>query len=497
MSTDTVRRISAHPRANGHARLALALLLIAFATPATATPKIETWQTAEGSKVLFSSAPELPMVDIRIAFDAGSARDGDRPGLAALTGAMLDQGAGGLDANTIAERVASVGAELSCGIGRDMASVSLRSLTDPKALEPALDTMLRMIAEPTFDQDELERVRRNTLTGLRLAEQDPGKVASKAFYRAVFGDHPYASNPSGTAESVASMQADDLRAFHRRYFTAPNATIAIVGDVPRPQAEAIASRISAALPAGEAAQPLPPVAALTDAAEVRIPFPSSQTHILAGQPGMYRGDPDYFQLYVGNHILGGGGLVSLLTDEVREQRGLSYSVYSYFAPMARSGPFTLGLQTKNTQADEALGVLLATLERYVREGPSADELDAAKKNITGGFPLRIASNSKVVQYLAVIGFYDLPLDYLDRFTGRIEAISAEQIRDAFRRRIHPGQLTVVRVGGGEPKGEIATASGSDPRGTAPALAPPQSADGSPPPAPLHAPAAEGAGATAQ
>jgi zinc protease len=179
----------------------------------------------------------------------------------------------------------------------------------------------------------------------------------------------------------------------------------------------------------------------------QIDFPSSQTHLYAGQPGMSRGDPDYFPLYVGNHILGGSGLVSILMHEVREKRGLSYSVYSYFAPMAERGPMILGLQTKNTQADEARGVLLDTLQRFVDQGPTDDELEAAVKNITGGFPLRIASNSNIVQYLAMIGFYDLPLDYLDQFTGRVSAVTKEQIRDAYQRRVHPDRLAVVLVGG--------------------------------------------------
>jgi len=149
---------------------------------------------------------------------------------------------------------------------------------------------------------------------------------------------------------------------------------------------------------------------------------------------------------VGNHILGGSGLVSLLSEEVREKRGLSYSVYSYFLPMSERGPFLLGLQTKNDQADEAREVMMETLRRFRDEGPTEKELAAAIKNITGGFPLRIASNSQIVRYLAVIGFYGLPLDYLDRFNERVSAVTAEQIRDAFRRRVDPDRLATVIVG---------------------------------------------------
>jgi zinc protease len=432
-----------------HLVAAAAVTLLGLSLPVSATPRIETWQTERGAEVLYAPAPDLPMVDVRIVFDAGSARDGSRPGLAAMTAGMLTEGAGGLDADTIAQRIEVVGAELGTGADRDMAYASLRSLTEPDALRTALDTMTRVLAAPDFPQADLERVRANTLVGLRQEQQDPGSVGSRALYRAVYGDHPYAGDPSGTLESVAAITRDALVQFHRRHYTAPNATIAIVGAVDRAQAEVLAELLTAGLPAGEPPPSLPPVADLGAGVMERIDFPSSQTHLYMGQPGMRRGDPDYFALYVGNHILGGSGLVSILMDEVRERRGLSYSAYSYFAPMAERGPMIMGLQTKNAQADEARGVMLDTLARFVDEGPTREELDAAVKNITGGFPLRIASNSKIVQYLAVIGFYDLPLDYLERFTGRVSAVTAEDIRDAYRRRVHPERLAVVMVGGGQ------------------------------------------------
>ncbi len=162
---------------------------------------------------------------------------------------------------------------------------------------------------------------------------------------------------------------------------------------------------------------------------------------------MRRGDPDYFALYVGNHILGGSGLVSRLSEEMREKRGLSYSVYSYFLPMEQAGPYQMALQTRNDQADEALAVMRETLDQYLKEGPTGDELEAAKKNITGGFALRIDSNSKILDYLVVIGFYDLPLDYLKAFNDRIMAVTREQIIDAYRRRVLPDAMSTIIVGG--------------------------------------------------
>lgn len=433
------------------------LLLLAGA--AQATPEIQTWQTQNGARVLFVAAPELPMVDVRVVFDAGSARDGEKPGLASMTTAMLTQGAGDWDADAIAQRMEAVGAQISSDTDRDFTTVSIRSLTQPKALDTALDTLSAVISEPAFGSDDLERLRKNTLIALRQDDESPRTVAQKALYRAVFGDHPYASDPTGTTESVRALTREDLIAFHRSHFTGANTVLAIVGDLDRAAAEKLAERVVGSLPTGERLPPLPEVPQLATGALERIAFPSSQTTVLAGEPGMRRGDPDYFALYLGNHILGGSGLVSLLMDEVREKRGLSYSVYSYFLPLAQPGPFLMGLQTRNDQADQAREVMIQTLQRFVTEGPTEEELTAAKKNLSGGFPLRIASNADILGYLAVIGFYGLPLDYLDRFVGRIESIDAAQIRDAFARRVHPDRLAIVSVGGeGEPQVSAAGAT---------------------------------------
>jgi zinc protease len=247
---------------------------------------------------------------------------------------------------------------------------------------------------------------------------------------------------------MQKLSREDIQQFHKRYYVASNAVIAIVGAVTRQEAETLAQQVIGKLPAGKEAPPLPAVTSLSASRLEQIGFPSQQTHILIGQPGIKRGDPDYFPLYVGNHILGGGGLVSRLSEEIREKRGLSYSTYSYFSPMRMAGPYILGLQTRNDQTAEAHRLMQKVLSEFVAHGPTAEELDAARKNITGGFPLRIASNSKIASYIAMIGFYGLPLDYLDRFNERVEAVTLEQIRDAFQRRVAPDKMLTVIVGGG-------------------------------------------------
>ena len=424
------------------------LLLLLPVANANAAPEIQSWETSNGARVLFVPAPEIPILDVRVVFHGGSAHDGQQSGLASLAASMLTQGAGDWDADQVAERLEAVGANLSAGAERDMAYTAVRTLTQQPALETALETLGTIIAAPTFAEDDFERVRQNTLISLRRDEQDPGTLGKKAVYRAIFGDHPYASDPKGTLESVAALGRDDLVRFHRRFFVARNAVVSMVGALSRAEAVDVAERVTAGLKAGEPAAELPSVADMEMGVLERISFPSTQTHIYAGQPGMMRGDADYFPLYVGNHILGGSGLVSLLMAEVREKRGLSYSVYSYFLPMARRGPFLMGLSTKSAQAEQARDVLMDTIRRFREQGPTQQELDAAVKNITGGFPLRIASNSKIVQYLAMIGFYGLPLDYLDKFNERVSAVTAEDIRDAFSRRVHPDRFATVIVGPG-------------------------------------------------
>lgn len=423
------------------------LLFLGVSISAHAMAPIEHWQTPNGARVYYVPAPELPMVDIQIVFNAGSARDGEQPGLAQFTHTLLDKGAGGLSADEIAAKLEGVGARLGGDSLRDMATLSLRSLSDPKYLQPALDVFAKVIAKPDFNPADVDRERERMLIGLQYAQQEPEQVMEKAFFAALYGKHPYASPPEGTAESLKAIDRASLQAYHQRYYVARNAIVAIVGAVDRKTAERLATEVTRALPAGEAAPALPAVADLAKAQEQRIAHPSTQTHIQLGQPGMTRTDPDYFPLYVGNYVLGGGGLVSRLSEEIREKRGLSYSVYSYFMPMGERGPFLLGLQTRNDQAAEALKVLRTTLANFVAEGPTEKELKAAKDNITGGQALRIDSNRKILEYLAVIGFYQLPLDYLDTFNSKVEAVTLDQVRDAFKRRVQPERMLTIQVGG--------------------------------------------------
>ncbi|MCR4346912.1 MAG: insulinase family protein [Sulfuricaulis sp.] len=427
----------------------LTLCLITFIPQVEAGPKIQHWTLSNGARVYFVESRELPMLQVRVVFDAGSSRDPvEKAGVANLAAAMLDEGADKLSADDIAGRFEGVGAEFGAGVDRDMASVSLRSLSDSALLDPALELFARVLSTPAYPAENLERQRAQALVSLQKDAQSPGAIVEKAFYSELYGQHPYASNPLGNEKSLKAITRDDLLVFHRRHYVGTNAWVVIVGDASKRQARNIAERVIGKLPSGKTLKPIPPVHTLYSGRMKQIVFPATQTHIYMGHPGVRRGDPDYFSLYVGNYILGGGGLVSRLSAEVREKHGLSYSVYSYFYPLRVPGPLLIGLQTKNSQRDQALKMVRQVVSDFVAKGPTDKELEAAKKHITGSFPLRLDSNGKIAENLAVIGFYGLPLTYLDDFISRVEAVSVDQVRVAFRRHVHPDQMVTVTVGGG-------------------------------------------------
>ncbi len=425
----------------------ISLLFVFFSQSLFAAAKIEHWQTPQGTSVFYVKTSGLPMLDVRVVFDAGSARDNKQYGLAALTSTLLNTGAGDWNADMIAQRFESVGAQFGSGVNRDMAWLSLRSLTEKKLLDKALNTLQRILSQPAFNEADFLREKNRTLAGLKHREELPGALASMAFYKALYKDHPYAHPTEGLIETVSSFSRKDIRQFYQQYYVAKNASVVLVGDLPKEQAKQISEFLVAGLAVGEKPDSIVPVKVAAKAFNKHIQFPSTQTHVLAGLVGMHRKDDDYMDLYVGNHILGGSGLVSQLFKQVRDERGLAYSAYSYFSPMFRRGPFTMGLQTRNDQTTKAVDVMQNTLTLFVEQGPTEEALTAAKKNITGGFALRLDTNSKLTSYVAMIGFYQLPLDYLDTFQKRVEAVTADSIKDAFRRRVKPESVYTITVGG--------------------------------------------------
>lgn len=443
MSADAIRAPWRYPLG----LFAAALVLLASASAARAALPIQYWETAKGTRVYFVESHELPMLDLSVTFAAGSSRD--RPAQAGLAGLTLDMmrlGAGGLSDDQISRAFADVGAVIGTRFDRDMAGFGLRTLSAPRERDRALAVLAKILQRPEFPQPVLERERARQLARLKEAAAQPESIADKAFYAAIYGDYPYALPPDGETATVSAIRRQDLVDFYHAHYGAANAVIALIGDVSRAEAEAIANHLSEGLPETPAAAPLPPVPPLGAAATRYIPHPASQSHILLGAPGMKRGDPDYFPLLVGNYVLGGGGFDSRLTQEVREKRGLAYSAYSYFLPLAQDGPFQIGLQTKKAQTGEAIAVVRKVLADFVADGPAAAELQQAKDNLVGGFPLRTDSNKKIIEYLTVIGFYRLPLSYLDDFPANVAKVTLAQVKDAFRRRVHPQRMALIVVG---------------------------------------------------
>lgn len=424
-------------------RLIALVALLCAAPLAHAGVKIEHWTAATGAQVYFIETRVLPILDVQIDFAAGGVHaPAGKSGLAGLTRSLLDAGAAGLDEEQIAARLVDTGAKFSGGADTDRSSFGLRTLSSKPERDAALELMRAVLSAPTFPADILEREKTRAIAGIREAETRPDAIASKRFAAAIYPDHPYGVIPG--VDSVAAIQRDDLVAFHKARYGAKGAVVSIIGDVSRAEAEAIALRLTEGLPAGDLAAAVPPVKK-PQQATIKVEHPATQSHVHIGLPAIARDDPDYFPLLVGNYSLGGGGFVSRLMKEVREKRGYAYSVYSYFAPRKLAGPFEIGLQTKRDQAQAAIKVANEVLTEFIAHGPTAQELAAAKKNMIDGLALRLDSNAKLLGYLSAIGFYGLPLTYIDDFPAKVRAVTVEQVKAAFARHVTQENLVTVIV----------------------------------------------------
>ncbi len=430
-------------------------LALFYANSALAALPIEHWTHPSGAQVYLAQSPSIPMVDVEIDFDAGSRRDpSDKAGLARVTADMSSSGVlargadPALDENALSDAWADLGAGFDASAGDDRMSFSLRSLTYPDLLDRAVQLAARQLGEPAFAPAVWERNRQRLDASLKEALTRPGTVARRAFSAAVYGSHPYGYEM--TQDTLARIGVADMRALYARLILPCRAKVSLVGAVTRAQADALVTTLLSRLPATASCAPMPAipeVQPLAKAQDIRIPFNAAQAQVLIGQPGFKRADPDYFALTVGNYILGGGGFVSRLSSEVRQKRGLSYSVYSYFSPGLHAGAFVVGLQTRPDQVDEAVQVARSVLARFVTEGPTEAELQAAKDNLIGGFALRIDSNRKLLGNIANIAWNKLPLDYLDTWTEQVQKVTVSDIKAAFARTLQPGTMVTVVLGG--------------------------------------------------
>jgi zinc protease len=440
----------------------IALVTMVCLPAAMAGIAIEHWTQPSGAQVFLVQSHAIQMLDVQLDFDAGSRRDPPgQAGLASVTASLSGMGVRAnpvrgevaLDENALGEAWADLGARFGAHASSDRMSFALRSLTYPDLLAKVVQLAARQLAEPAFPAEIWQRERETMIAAIKEADTRPATLAQRAFDQAVYGSHPYGYDTN--AASLQRIEVSHMAALYRQLIQPCRAKVMVVGAVTRAQTDALVTQLLARLPgpgdaAASACPALPAVAEvqpLTQASEQRIAFESAQAHVLLGQPGYKRNDPDFFAMLVGNYILGDGGFVSRLTHEVREKRGLSYSVYSYFAPGLHAGAFTIGLQTRPDQADQALQVSREVLARFVADGPTEAELQAAKNNLIGGFALRLDSNRKLLDNVANIAWNNLPLDYLDTWTQRVQSITAADIRAAFQRKLQPDRMVTVVLGG--------------------------------------------------
>lgn len=425
---------------------ALALLVgMVVSAHSQAVLPIEHWKTSQGVRVYFVAAPAIPMLDLQVDFDAGSRFDSPvKAGVASLTNSMLGKGTATMNEGQIAEGLANIGAQRGGSAGDDRASVNLRTLTSEPERTAAIALFAQLLNNPTFPDAVLKREKERIVQSIREAESKPETIANKTFAQLLYGQHPYGFDADAT--TVAGISAADLKRFYQDYYTRDRVVVSMIGAITRAQAESIAEQLTSQLkPQGVPKIALP---AITKPASVdrRIEHPATQSHIFVGTTSIARGNPDYFALLVANYTLGGGGFVSRLYNEVRDKRGLAYSVYSYFSLQSQEGPFTIGLQTQREQTATALAVVRETVTSFAATGPTEAEVEAAKSNLIGGFALRIDTNRKILDNVAAVGFYQLPLNYLDTWTDQIKAVTKTQASEVFRKYIDPTKLVTVVVG---------------------------------------------------
>ena len=428
---------------------AAAILVIAasavFASARADENGIVEVRTPSGVVAWLKQEPAIPMIAVSATWrDAGSvAETADKAGRANLLAAMLDEGAGDMDSQTFQQHLDDHAIRLSFEAGRDSFNMTLQTLTEQAG--EAFRMAGLALSAPRFDSEPLERMRAQIQSQIARSLQNPNSIAGRAFSELAFAGDRYGQPTDGTLETVAALGAADLTA-HMTAIGRDNLVIGVVGDI---SPEALAPLLDAAFGAlpEKAARPDTGAAAFTSGgAEKYIDYDSPQTVFVFGTPGLLREDPDFDAARVMNHILGGGGFSSLLTEEIREKRGLTYGVYSYLRPMDRAGMWLGGLSTSNDKAAEAVSVLKSTIARFRDDGPTAEQLEKAKANINGAFPLRFASNSAIAGLLVAIQRYDLGRDYMQRRPERINAVTVDDIKRVADRILRLDDMILIGVG---------------------------------------------------
>jgi len=431
---------------------AIFVLVLSFAAPAAATQLAERETLPNGMVVLHSGRHSVPMVSVVMAIRAGSiAEPSAKAGLASLTAALLNEGTQKRTSREISEAIEFVGGSLSASAGADYTTVSLTVLK--KDIGLGFDLLSDIVLHPAFREEEIARKKQITKNRLIQQNEEPGIVASIAFSKAVFGEHPYGRQVQGTVETLDTITRQDLVDFHGAYFAPNNTIVSVVGDISRDElirllGEYFGNWQKKNIPENV----LPAIGRKQGPTVIKVNKDLTQTNIILGHLGISRDNPDYYAVTVMNYILGGGGFASRLVDNIRDNRGLAYDVHSYFSASKYSGNFQAGLQTKNESANTAIAEVIREMERMRTEPVSDKELADAKSYLTGSFPLRIDSNSKIAGFNLAVEYYGLGLDYIDRYPAIIDAITREDILKVAKKYLDAANYILVVVGNMEKAG---------------------------------------------
>lgn len=442
--SNIVELVSRLARPATRAALPVVAAALLWAGPAAAMT-IEKVVSPGGIEAWLVSDDTVPLIAMDFAFDgAGSVQDPvGKEGVADLLSTMLDEGAGDLDSAAFQARLADLNVRLSFDAGRDAFHGELTTLSENR--DAAFDLLRLALSAPRFDAEPIARMRTQAISSLRRSERDPDSIAGRLWAATAFPDHPYGRPASGTEATVAALSRDDLAAFYGRSFAKDNLVIGVVGAIDAATLAPLLDQTFGGLPETAQLTPVPPTAPKAGA-RADDTFESPQTVIRFGGPGLLRSDPDFIPAFVMNHILGGGTFTSWLFEEVREKRGLAYSIYTYLLPYDQAGVFAGGTATSADKTAEVVGLIEAEVGRMATTGPSEQELADAKRFLTGSFPLRFDSSGKIASQLVGLQLDNLDVGYIDERNALIEAVTLEDLRRVAKRLLDAGELTVVTVG---------------------------------------------------
>jgi zinc protease len=427
---------------------ALTLAFLTAASPSHAMTKIERVVSPGGIEAWLVREPSVPLIAMEFSFKGGANQDpSDKPGTAFMTASALDEGAGDLDAKAYQDRVERNAVEMSFRASRDEFRGTLKVLTDRK--QEGFDLLRLALTAPRFDKEPVERIRAQMMTALKRETTNPNNIGSRLWWNTAFPGHPYSQPTNGTLESVPTLERGDLVDYARRVFARDNLKIGVVGDITAEQLGAVLDQIFGVLPAKAELRDIPPAQLSAVGKRMHVDLDVPQTVIAFGGIGIPRRDPDFIPAFIVNHILGGGSFSSRLYREVREKRGLAYSVYSYLLPLDSTALFMGGTQTAADRSTETIALIEEEIKRLAQEGPTADELEKSRSFLKGSYPLNFDTSTKIAAQLVQLQVDDLGIDYWERRNSLIEAVTLDDVRRVAKRLLDGGVL-VTMVGRATP-----------------------------------------------